>query len=230
MMLFQMNRKAAKLRRSRLIQRCEERDYESPLRHSNAYHRFFEGYCEGYAEKAEGGRRKIVRTYVGSYYKRDCSDRAWLGMKISYVVIYLSAALLYLYALVQPVAGNSVWYAALPGLLSAIPMLLLASKILACIVSHRVMVAYDYKQVFCRIFPYCAVAAAFLSLTAMMALLCMILNPQARGIGDFLPILGCLSAAALVFVIGRTELNAQYIRIENSNVPRENDVIIQEEL
>lgn len=212
-------------RRTRRSRELEDRDLESNIRYNGFYHRLFEGYREELVPREDGKRKQIVRVYIGDYYKRKCSNGQWLLVKAAYVLLYLAAAAVYLFALTRPAESNTVWYTAAPGLLSVIPMMLLFAKIMACMAAKRNMVIYDYKYVFQRVFLFCAIAAGFLCATALMMLLYLVLHPQADVGKELTPCLCCLLSAAMILGIGVMERRAEYESVENPNASPEDHAV-----
>jgi hypothetical protein len=195
----------------------EERKLEDNIRHSGFYHRMFEGYREELVSTGNGKHKKIARIYVGDYYRKKCGRSRWLLGKVVYLLLYLLAAAAYLFALTRPIKANTVWYVAAPGLLSVIPMGLVFVKLMACIAAKRIMVIYDYKYVFQRLFPLCTVTAGFLCVTSLMMLLSWILDLRTVLWNTLVPCASCLLGAGLIFMIGALERRAEYEQIKNPN-------------
>lgn len=187
--------------------------------HSGFYHRLFEGYREVRVPRDGRERGRITRVYTGDYYKRACGELRWHLTKAAYLLLYLVATAVYLFAMTRRVEVNTVWYTAAPGLLSVIPMILLFSKLTACLSANRNMVIYDYKYVFQRLFPLCALTAFFLCTTALMCLAFLLLHPQSDIKNELVPCLGCLLGAGLILTIGLIERNAKYEIVRNQAAP-----------
>ena len=66
-------------------------------KHSRSYHRYFEDYAESQVLD-ENGRVIIRRVYVGRYYRVKLSDRSLRRQKLLFVLLYLLAAVLFLWA------------------------------------------------------------------------------------------------------------------------------------
>jgi hypothetical protein len=215
-------------RKERKLRHMEEEDggwIGGAINHSGAYHRFFEGHSEEVIRNKSGKRAGIVRVYVGEYYSRKCSDREYLLAKATYVFLYCVAAIAYLFALTRPTESNMVWYTAVPGLLSVVPMILLFVKTVNCTMAKRRMKAYEYK-VFKKLFLLCVITAGFLCVTALMVLLFIILNSPADTGKEFVPCIFCILGACMILAIGIVERRARYERLENPNIPTENSIII----
>lgn len=196
------------------------------IRHSGSYHRYFEGYSEQKVPGENGHRNRIVRVYVGDYYKRKCSDCAWIAVKAAYALLYLAAVAVYLFAMVLPIGSNHAWYVALPGLLSVVPLILVFAKLTACLVTKRTMMIYDFKYVFHRVVRYCTAAAGFLFATALMKLLYILVNLPGEVWPEVFSCLGCFLGAGLILGIGLLERNAKYEIIKNKNVPSEDGFVL----
>lgn len=196
------------------------------VHHSGAYHRYFEGYSEQKALGADGKRTRILRVYVGDYYRRRCSDSAWIVLKTAYILLFLAAAAAYIAALVLPVGSNHAWYVAAPGLCSVVPMMLLFAKLMACAVTKRSMVIYDYKHVFGRVYRRSLLAAGFLAATALAKIVYIFLAfPVDLGV-EVVSCLGCLLAAGAILTIGLLERNASYEIIQSKKLPLKDGVVL----
>ena len=196
------------------------------VRHSGSYHRFFEGYSEQRVLGEDGKRAQILRVYVGEYYRRVCSDATWIGIKIAYMALFVLGFATYIYALVLPIGSNQVWYVAVPGLCSVVPLLLLFSKLAACVVAKRTMVIYERKHVFGRVFRRSMIVVGFLGATLLMKLLYVILSWSAVGAGEMNSCLGCLIAVGAILGIALLERHACYETLGNKQSPLEDGVVL----
>lgn len=217
-----------KKKKSALMQRIEEHDEKlssgkTHVTHSLLYHRYFEGYSETKV-LAPNGRSKIVREYVGEYYTRKGSDRMWILSKIAYIVIFLAAAFFYVYALTREAAVNHVWYAALPGLLSAIPAVLLFVTLISCTISSRKLTSYGFS-LFGRLILLCLITGGLIFLYAVSCIIFMILNPSLAS-GTRLPLVMALIAAVIFASIAFIEYRTGYDKITNPRTPDPDSVII----
>lgn len=77
--------------------------------HSTFYHSQFEGYSEHY-KLDEHGKKKLIRTYTGEYYRpaQEPSRRRWFA--ILRVVLFLMGAALFIAGAALPAVCNSVFY------------------------------------------------------------------------------------------------------------------------
>ena len=196
------------------------------VKHSGSYHRFFEGYSEQKVLGENGKRTRILRVYVGDYYKRSCTDPAWIFVKIAYILLFAAAVAAYIFALALPVGSNRAWYAALPGLCSVVPLMLLFAKLMACTVTKRNMVIYDYKHVFGRVFRRSVIAAGFLAATLLAKIVYILLVFPVDLGAEAVSCFGCLLGAGLILTIGLLERNASYETVKNKNVPLEDGVVL----
>jgi hypothetical protein len=204
----------------------EKNESKNSLSYGGSYHRFFEGYCEETVPGKNKKRKIILRTYVANYFKRDCSDLVWHLIKATYLSLYLAAVAVYTFAMTRRLGSNTVRYAAVPGLLSVLPLMLLFAKIIACVAAKRKMVVYEYKYVFNRVFLYCATASTSVCATALMKLLFIILNPQTQILQELISCLDCFLSAGMILSIGVIERRADYVCVDNPNTPAEEGVII----
>jgi hypothetical protein len=216
-----------KERRMRRLEEAEGGELNSIFHHSTYYHRFFENYSEAMVPKKNGKGNRIIRMYTGYYYRRACSDLNWVLTKFAYIVLYLIGASAYICAFGSPLAGNFNECAALPGLLSAVAMLLLLANIISCTFENRTMTIYGYRTSFKRLVLFCYIAGGLLFATLMVILLSIMLNPKDISEKELFSLFFCLAAAVSVAIIGHIERKAKYERLPSDNKPISNGVIIQ---
>ena len=77
--------------------------------HSTFYHSQFEGYSEHY-EWDEHGKKKLIRTYTGEYYRPAQTSSQKRRFSAARVVLFLAGAALFLVGAALPAVCNGVFY------------------------------------------------------------------------------------------------------------------------
>lgn len=91
------------------------RSGEAPGRgwHSNAYHRYFEGYSE-YETLDSRGKTVIRRVYEGTVYSQNLDRKQRVKLHVLLGVLWLAGAAVFALAATRPVPANMLWYSVLP--------------------------------------------------------------------------------------------------------------------
>lgn len=77
--------------------------------HSTFYHSQFEGYSEHY-EWDEHGKKKLIRTYTGEYYRPAQTPSQRRFFSAARVVLFLAGTALFILGAALPAVCNSVFY------------------------------------------------------------------------------------------------------------------------
>lgn len=113
--------------------------------HSRAYHRYFEGYAEHkYFDEQE--KMHIERVYVGSYYRRDISDKKHLCCRFLYILLYVVGLVAYLYAGTRDSGAGFARYTAIPVVLALIAVIWLAIPLFRNVTAPREMIVRAYRD------------------------------------------------------------------------------------
>lgn len=111
--------------KERLLRLDKKRNVEAgkaDVWHSTFYHDHFEGYQEYCVPRKNGRGQRLMRVYVGEYYRHTLDAPHQVLLKLLYIVLFLSSAWACLTGGTLPVASNRVWYVNLPQAL-ALPCL-----------------------------------------------------------------------------------------------------------
>lgn len=110
-----------------------------PFSHSNSYHQHFQGYAEQRVPKENGKGYRIERVYTADYYEYEETDAAWRWMKLGYVILFLLAAAVSVFADSRPMAVNRLRAVGILQILSFLPMIYLFYKLILQISAPRRM-------------------------------------------------------------------------------------------
>lgn len=207
----------------KLIDAEDEKKEGGSIIRSSLYHRYFEGYRET-KTVLPGGRSKIVREYAGKYYSRSCSKAAWIIWKAAYLALFAAGVFQYVFALTRAAAVNMEAYTALPGLLSAIPTVLLFATLCSYTALGRRLTIYGYN-LGKRLVIISFIAAGIIAIYGICSILFTILNPES--FSDTIPSVLLAFGSCICFsLIAVFELRADYIETENDQTSNDNGVII----
>ncbi|MGM9608081.1 MAG: hypothetical protein ACI3XJ_11310 [Oscillospiraceae bacterium] len=201
----------------RLRQKTEEEGGEraTGFHHSNAYHRFFEGYSEKMIARENGRGNRIIREYVGKYYVQDCSDRNWMLCKAAFLVLYAAAVCLFLFALTRRTASNTVLLTAIPSGAALILLVLLLYYMIMFIFSRRRLTAYEYNNGSRKVFLFSTITGGLFCLTAAAVLVFAVICRPSDVLFELSPLPGCLGAAACMAVLAVSSRKMKF-RLENN--------------
>ena len=191
------------------------------------YHKFFEGYSEVQVPRKNGKGMRIERRYVGSYYRRDCSDSAWTGSKILYAGIFAVSSVLYLTAAGEMPGGMSALYVVAPELVTVLLLVAGFMYMGRCLCAGRKMKIYEYKSSYAVLPKICLGTMAAMAATAALSAIDTALHWSEYGASG----LECC-ALELIAMLGfggiwLLESQTQYITVPNSAKPFESGVVIQ---
>ena len=207
----------------RMLEDEDEKDYKGAISRAPLYHRYFEDYSEKTVKKANG-RSKIVREYVGKYYTRDCSDGLWVAWKLVYIALFLAGTALYVLGMIRTAGVNSAIYTALPGLLSAIPVVILFATLCSCTVTERNLTKYGYK-LYLKLTRWCLFTGGVIAIYGVGTIIYMILNPGTvrETIASTLLAFGAVIVYAIIAVIEHLTV---YNETANKRTPDDDSIVI----
>lgn len=113
--------------------------------HSHSYHRHFEDYVERVRTDCSG-TKKIIRTYIGNYYRNNLTKRQALGVKAGYAALYVLTVILFLKAGAAPVISNTKWYVALPEVLNLLVLLWLLKTMIYYATARKELTIGEYRN------------------------------------------------------------------------------------
>ena len=112
--------------------------------HSHSYHKHFEDYVER-VQIDSRGTKKIIRTYIGNYYRNNLTKRLSLGIKAVYLALYLLTVVLFLKAGTAPVMSNTKWYVVLPEFLNLLVLLWLLKTMIYYATAGKALTVGEYR-------------------------------------------------------------------------------------
>ncbi len=187
----------------------------SELHHpSRAYERHFEGYVET-AEDVPGQKRaRSVRTYVDTIWVREATERKTLMLRILFVILFLLSLVLFLYASVQDIPANRVWFVTAPQALSLFSLGWTALTLARYCLLPQEMTVRQHRLGVTHFHRANALAWIFLFVLAGTYILFALLYPAQRSTA--LPgALLCLLAGAAQLVVFWTEHTVSYVDRDN---------------
>ncbi len=190
--------------------------------HSKAYHRYFEGYSETIIPKSNGKGSRIVRVYIGDYFRQNLSPRKRITIRVLYVVLFVCAAVFYISSAVQPLTINSTWYVVLPEAISLLFLSWILLTFLSYIPAERDMTIEGYRSSSLSLLKATLGSATCLGIAGLTTLIFIVLNP----VDEYLSVLLCsgkfFAAGLFALAMNRIESKVNYLTIPNQNKPFEN--------
>lgn len=175
---------------------------ETGFRHSSYYHKYFQGYTEVRKLNAKG-RVASERYYTRPWIVSGLSRRSYWLVRLLYALLVVASAALFITALCQEIPGNVSLIVALPGLLSAMLLILLAASTLMYIFVERKMTLWDHSSSTKRVKVTSLLAAIGQALTALaLALFALVTGeevPRSLGCAGLI-LLGACCSGALFFL------------------------------
>lgn len=139
--------------------------------HSGAYHKYFEGFAEiQYYDQKD--KLHTDRIYVGRRYRREVSDKVNVIIKISYLLLYLVAAVLWILAGVRDTDSDTEWFVMIPSALSLIMMLWLIFPLFYNITAKREMIIRNYRDSHEGLYRIAYITAALQFLNTVVSAVC----------------------------------------------------------
>lgn len=186
----------------------ESESSDTGFRHSGYYHRYYRGYTEVRREKSKG-KFAIERIYTAPWMVQDVGDRAYVLLRIGYLLLAMISCILYVYFMAMRLPSNSCWYVAIPGMPALAAIFLLCAAVVGYIARPRKMTLWDHGSGVKRL-KFAAVLTAALQAATMLAkLIFVVLNPYAVG-AELLCALGVSASAAAAYLIFHIEKRIKY--------------------
>lgn len=192
------------------------REQETAMRASflnKRYHSFFEGYTEVQVKKPNG-KTRIERVYTGKFYRQNLSTLAYVGVRISYLILWAICAVLYLSTGLHSYSFNLKWFCVLPQV-GALPCLFYTTILLIDYVfAERKLKIYDYKQCHKKLMKISLLGSMFFALAFLVSTIYV----AAAGFSDEqLATIKYLICALSVFAINRIENTIEYEMLSPEN-------------
>lgn len=202
--------------------RTELGDLETGFRHSNYYHKYFQGYTEIRTVRPNGTIH-IERRYTAPWLQHQLDTMQWVLTKAAYLLGVLISTILYLVSLLQRVPSNSAAIVAAPGMLTVILVLLMWMSVCAYVTAPRKMTRWQYQSGKKKVELFTWVTAGGLLLTAAMKIV-YLCGWASTSWGVELPSLLALAASPIpLLLMYRKEHKMQYQEIENTTVVTEEE-------
>lgn len=202
-------------------QLAEERDRMERRRHSDFYHRHFEGYSEYYEVDPSNGKSRIKRVYTGAYYSRDMSRKQRLFLKLVLTFVWLATAAVFIFCASRPYSANRMRYIVFAQVGSIVGLAWAAIGLVNCWTVPVKMVVGEWRSSSEKLRYGSICAAVFFALSAIMTTLDFFVG----GGGEkthFICAAGFLLCGVLMMLEYRIEANTRYITEQSTEcVPKE---------
>lgn len=205
----------------------DQKKKRSVFPHSRAYHRFFSGYSEFNAPRADGRSFSIQRVYTGNYYSQDLTarQRTWLRLRLA--CAYLVAVLLFGWSATRPLPVNTQWYMVITQAASLFFLSWVFISFIYYFSAPTRMTVAEYRFSSLGFTRASFGAVINLGLGALAAVLYALLHGSEPAGPVLLCGLGFLLAALASLTAYRTERGVPYLIIPSENKAPEDSVEIQ---
>jgi hypothetical protein len=185
--------------------------------HSNAYHRFFEGYSEITIPKPDGKGSSIQRLYTGNYYRQALTTGQRILLRGLYVALFLGIVYLFVSSAILPLASNSTWYVVLSQIVSIPFLFWILIAFLSYLPAERDLTIAEYRISSLALQKATLGAAASLGLAAVAMLVFLLLSPSNNPLVDLLCAVKYLAGGLIVLSMNRIERKVVYLIIPSQN-------------
>jgi hypothetical protein len=199
------------------------------IRHSKAYHRFFEGYSEITVPKPNGKGYRIQRIYTGDYYRQDLTKGQRILLRVLYVALFLGVAYLFVSSAVLPLASNSTWYVALPQAVSLPFLFWIVIAFFSYLPAEWDMTIADYRRSSLSLLKATMGSAASLGIIALANLVFIVLNPSHEPLHELLGAAKYLVGGLMILGINWIEKRVNYVTVPSHHQSPEDSVEINRE-
>lgn len=202
--------------------RTELGDLETGFRHSNYYHKFFQGYTEIRTVKPNG-KIGIERRYTAPWLQHQLDTKQWVLTKAAYVLGVLISTILFLLALVQRVPTNTAGIVAAPGMLTVILVLLMWMSVCTYVTAPRKMTRWQYQSGKKKIELFTRLTAGGILLTAVMKVVYLCGWARSSWGAEIPGLLALVASAIPLVLMYLKEYKMQYQEIENNTLVTEEE-------
>ena len=193
---------------------------ESASFHSRGYRRYFEGYLE-YRVTLPNGKKKTERVYTGVYHTLQAPEGRHRQQKVIFALLYLLAAVLFLWASSRYLPGNTVWYITFPEAVGTGLLFLLLITLAANLTASVNMTLHEYKAVE-RLKKISAAASAVLFFLAGIRAVYAVVHYRENCLRELECAAAFLAAAVCCLVICLMEKKNTYkTHLSNASVPED---------
>lgn len=182
---------------------------ETGIFHSRSYHREFEGYTE-IRMLESNGKTVLKRIYTGKYYEPDLAYYRRITLRFFYVLFYAAGLALFLFTASRPNACNTASYVGIFQLLFVPAVLWISYVLIFYVPQPGKLTVGEYHTLHGPLIRASMVCACLLWICASAALVCLIMNRNSAGCGDFLCIGGFLLSGGFYYLIHWFESRLQY--------------------
>ena len=184
------------------------------MRHSKAYHDYFEDYAE--LEALEEGKRTIQRVYIGKWYSMDKEKAQRLRRKLAVCALFVLAAAAFVLGSLAKLGGTLGRITGLLQGVTAVVLLFLLVTVIQYAAAPEKMTIFQYRE--------SSEKLKRISCISMVAFLVLCLCTVFGGATAFAYAGAYLAGAALSFCLFYTEKKLSYLelpptaqRMENSS-------------
>lgn len=192
------------------------REQETAMRASflnKKYHSFFEGYTEVQVEKPNG-KTKIERVYTGKFYRQKLSTCAYVGIRVSYLLLWAICTVLYVSTGLHGYSFNLKWFCVVPQV-GVVPCLFyMAMLLMDYTFAERKLKIYDYKQCHGKLMKISLLGSIFFALAFFVSTIYVAVIDSS---GEQLATLNYLICALLAFSVNRIERAVEYETLSPEN-------------
>lgn len=189
---------------------------ETGFRHSDSYHRYFRGYTEIRVPKADG-RFQIQRYYTQPWIVSTASDRDHIGKRVWMLLLLAASWAAYVWSMCLPLGSNRWWITAIPGLISAIMLVLLSAVTVGYLCARRKMTLWEYASTAQRLKRISAITGGCMAMT-VPAKLVFLLRYGGDAPSELLSSVAALAAALAAAGMYLLERKTVYTTIPNDTV------------
>jgi hypothetical protein len=187
--------------------------------HSQAYHRFFEGYSEVSVPKPNRKGYTIQRVYTGDYYRQDLTGGQRLLVRGLYVALFLCIAYLFISTAVLPVTSNATWYVVLTQAVSIPFLFWILIVLFNYLLAWRDLTIYGYRSSSQALQKATLGASLGMGVVALAILVFMFSNLSNDPLLELLCAGKYLAAGLLALLMNRVEKKVHYLIVPSQNRP-----------
>jgi hypothetical protein len=202
----------------------EAKPSQGGFAHSQAYHRFFEGYSEIKIPKPDGKGYRIQRIYTGDYHRQDLTKIQQLLLRVLYVVLFLVSAALFVSSATLPLTSNSTWYVVLAQVVSIPFLFWILITFFSYLPTRLDLTIAEYRSSSLALQKATLGAALSLGVAVLVTLVFIFLNLSNEPLNELLCAVRYLVAGLLALSINRVEKKVNYLVI-----PSQNKALVEEE-
>lgn len=197
-------------------------DLETGFRHSNYYHKYFQGYTEIRSVKPNG-KIGIERRYTAPWIQHQLDTKQWVLTKVSYVLGVLASTILFLLALVQRIPSNTAAIVAAPGMLTVILVLLMWMSVCAYVTAPRKMTRWQYQSGKKKVELFTRLTSVGILLTAAMKVVYLCVWASSFWGAEIPGLLELLASVIPLVLMYLREHKMEYQEIENDTLVTEEE-------